>query len=158
MSLRLRAAAPALPLLAVGLLALALASSAAHAHKPSDSYLSLGVQGARIDGRWDIALRDLEFALGLDADGDGGITWGEVRARHAEIASYALARLALKADGRDCPVTAGRQEVDEHSDGAYTVLRFTADCAFDHHVLQSAPCFPWSTPPRRVKPFSRSTS
>jgi hypothetical protein len=30
-----------------------------------------------VTGRWDIALRDLDFALGLDADGDGEITWGE---------------------------------------------------------------------------------
>ena len=53
------------------------------AHKPSDSYLSLDVDGTRVTGRWDIALRDLDVALGLDADGDGRITWGELRARHA---------------------------------------------------------------------------
>ena len=30
---------------------------AAHAHKPSDSYLALSVEGNRIVGQWDIALR-----------------------------------------------------------------------------------------------------
>ncbi|MBV8496733.1 MAG: HupE/UreJ family protein, partial [Gammaproteobacteria bacterium] len=66
-----------------------------YAHKPSDSYLTLNVTGNSIDGRWDIALRDLDYALGLDADEDGNITWGEVKVKRAEIAAYALARLRL---------------------------------------------------------------
>jgi hypothetical protein len=100
----------------------------AQAHKPSDSYLALKVEGAAVAGQWDIALRDLDFALGLDADGDGQITWGEVRARHTEIAAYALARLSLAADGAPCTLVAGRQLVDDHTDGAYTVLEFSARC------------------------------
>ncbi len=46
----------------------------AAAHKPSDSYLSLNVQESLVEGRWDIALRDLDHAIGLDGDGDGAIT------------------------------------------------------------------------------------
>ena len=65
------------------------------AHKPSDSYLALDVKGAQVSGQWDIALRDLDFAIGLDQDGDGKLTWDEIRARHAAIAAYALERLAL---------------------------------------------------------------
>jgi hypothetical protein len=100
----------------------------AHAHKPSDSYLTLHV-GAQMTGQWDIALRDLDFALGLDADGDGNITWGEVRARHADIAAYALSRLAIEADGVPCRIAAGEQLIDEHTDGAYTVIPLQASCA-----------------------------
>jgi hypothetical protein len=113
---------------AAWILALALACGPALAHKPSDSYLALRVEGAALEGQWDIALRDLEYAIGLDADGDGAITWGETRARHAEIAAYALARLALSGDGRPCRLVAGAQLVDQHSDGAYSVLRFSAQC------------------------------
>ena len=69
------------------LLALALPC---RAHKPSDSYLSLTVQDGQVSGRWDVALRDLDFAIGIDADGNGEITWGELRERHREIAAYAL--------------------------------------------------------------------
>src|SRR5712691_1106848 len=58
--------APRLRRLALGLLA-ALCTAPAHAHKPSDSYLALSVEGDRIAGQWDIALRDLDFAIGLDA-------------------------------------------------------------------------------------------
>ncbi len=98
------------------------------AHKASDSYYRLDVQGETVTGQLDLALRDLDFALGLDADGDGQITWGEVRARHPEIAAYALARLSLAADGAPCTLAAGRQLVDDHTDGAYTVLEFGAQC------------------------------
>ena len=50
----------------------------AWAHKPSDSYLVLSFAGSKVDVRWDIALRDLDYVMGLDADGDGNLTWGEV--------------------------------------------------------------------------------
>ena len=100
----------------------------AQAHKPSDSYLGLSMQGARIEGQWDIALRDLDFAIGLDGNGDGQLTWDEIRARHAAIAAYALQRLQLSTAQGACPVQAGEQLLDHHTDGAYTVLRFTASC------------------------------
>jgi hypothetical protein len=105
-----------------------VAALGAQAHKPSDSYLTIKADGASITGQWDIALRDLDFAIGLDADGDGAITWGEVRARHADIAAYALARLALRSDAAPCALTAGEQLVDNHSDGAYDVLMLRVDC------------------------------
>ena len=112
------------------LLLLAAVAMPALAHKPSDSYLAFKVDAtagsARISGQWDIALRDLDFAIGLD--GDGNITWGETRAKHAEIAAYALARLAVQADGVDCALSVPDQLIDQHSDGAYTVLQLALDC------------------------------
>jgi len=109
-------------------LLLLLGTLPALAHKPSDSYLTVHVAEAAISGQWDIALRDLDFALGLDADGNGEITWGELRAKHAEIAAYALARLSVDGDGVACALRAGEQQVDQHSDGAYTVLHFAIAC------------------------------
>lgn len=98
------------------------------AHKPSDSYLTLEAKGETVTGRWDIALRDLDFALRLDADGNGAITWGEVRARHADIAAYAGARLTVLGDSSACPISVGEQLIDEHTDGAYSVLPLTVRC------------------------------
>ncbi len=109
-------------------LALMLFASLVQAHKPSDSYLAMRVEGANITGQWDIALRDLDFAIGLDDNGDGNITWGEVRAHHADIAAYALARLKLRSENADCPMHASGHLIDDHSDGAYAVLRFEAAC------------------------------
>ena len=100
----------------------------AQAHKPSDSYLTLNVAGERVDGQWDIALRDLDFALNLDQDGNGELTWDEIRSQHAAIATYALARLSLANGGVACTVTPGQQLIDSHTDGAYTVLKFSAVC------------------------------
>jgi hypothetical protein len=102
---------------------------AALAHKPSDSYLTLDVEGETVAGQWDIALRDLDFALGLDGNQDGSITWGEVKAKHAQIAAYALSRLRLGPSSAPCPPQITEQLIDNHSDGAYAVLRFTATCA-----------------------------
>ena len=102
--------------------------SPAHAHKPSDSYLSLAVHGQQIEGQWDIALRDLDFAIGLDGDGDGALTWDEIRARHAAIAAYALQRLQVAGDEGACTLEAAEQLIDRHTDGAYNVLRFRATC------------------------------
>ncbi|HET9976376.1 MAG TPA: HupE/UreJ family protein [Burkholderiaceae bacterium] len=100
----------------------------AHAHKPSDSYLAVDVARQGLTGQWDIALRDLDFALGLDADGNGEITWGEVRARHADIAAYAGARLVVTADDQPCTLAVGEQLIDRHTDGAYAVLPLTLGC------------------------------
>ena len=106
----------------------ALLAGSVWAHKPSDSYLTLDVAETTVTGRWDIALRDLDHALGLDADGDGLVTWGELRRRHGEIAAYAVARLAVTADGAACTVEVGAQQVDSHTDGAYTVLPLRVGC------------------------------
>lgn len=112
----------------LALLAL-LFAVAAQAHKPSDSYLALSVDGAAaVRGQWDIALRDLELAIGLDADGNGEITWGELKAKRKDVEAYAFSRLSILADGKSCALNAADFLVDEHSDGAYAVLRFEADC------------------------------
>ena len=121
---------------------LCLSAPPAQAHKPSDSYLTLTVnpnpnanaKDATITGQWDIALRDLDFALGLDANGDGDITWGEVRARHADMAAFAQTRLNVKAvdgatpDGSLCTLQIGPQAIDGHTDGAYTVMPLQFTC------------------------------
>jgi hypothetical protein len=112
----------------------ALLAAPAAAHKPSDAYLALSVENGRIFGQWDIALRDLDFAIGLDADADGAVTWGETRARKDAIAAYALARLSIEADGALCALGFDQLLIDRHSDGAYAVLPFTADCAAPHRL------------------------
>lgn len=108
--------------------AVAASVSSAAAHKSSDSYLSFEIAHGHITGQWDIALRDLDYAIGIDSDNDGNITWGELRAHHRAIAAYALSNLALTADGKQCTTAATDHLVDEHSDGAYEVLRFAVDC------------------------------
>lgn len=109
-------------------------ASVSYAHKPSDSYLSIDVtaQGDVLQGQWDIALRDLEHALGVDRDGDGAITWGELLSRQGAVAAYALSRLSLEAIDRErrssCVLRFVQLLTDQHVDGGYAVLRFNAHC------------------------------
>ena len=121
-------------LLQLLLLLCAWAAMPAMAHKASDSYLALQVQGREVSGQWDVALRDIDFAIGLDANGDGDITWGEVQSRQADIAAWALGRLQLERGGA-CSLQAAQLLVDNHSDGAYAVLRLTGTCPSDSAPL-----------------------
>lgn len=107
---------------------LLLAAAPAHAHRPSDSTVRLRVEGARVEGRWDIALRDLDAAIGIDDDGDAKVTGRELRAHAAAIAAYALPQLSLAADGEPCALRSGSLGFVRHSDGGYAVLELAADC------------------------------
>jgi hypothetical protein len=118
------------------LLLIVLMPAAAVAHKPSDSYLTLSIENETIRGQWDIALRDLDHAVSLDLNDDGAITWGELQARHSAIAAYAMPRLALGADGSVCDTQVTDHLVDNHTDGAYAVLRFAAKCPLAPEMLQ----------------------
>ena len=127
-------------LISVATVLLSLLCTSAYAHKPSDSYLILQADQTGIHGQWDIALRDLDFAIGLDTDGNGELTWDEVRSKHADIAAYALSRLTISEAGdkenKLCPLTARQQLIDQHSDGAYTVLMFDSPCTAEKIAVQ----------------------
>ena len=102
------------------------------AHKPSDSYLTMrATEGSSaIAVRWDIALRDLDYVLELDRDGDGALTWGEVRQRADDITRYATGRLELKGGNEPCRwESTGPLMLERHSDGTYAVLALAADCS-----------------------------
>ena len=113
---------------AVVLLACFVVPLIAHAHKASDAYLTLSQQGRSVSGQWDIALRDLDAAIGLDANADGDVTWAEVRRKQAEIAAYALGHLSVTSEGARCRLTPREQLIDSHTDGMYVVLTFTGEC------------------------------
>ena len=112
----------------LALLLAALCTVPALAHKPSDAYLTLERDGGALRGQWDIALRDLDNALALDANGDGDISWGEVRTRETDIAAYALSRLQVSSGGVTCELTGTQLLIDHHTDGAYAVLMLAGRC------------------------------
>ena len=112
----------------LGLLLLACATVAG-AHKASDAYITLERNGQVLRGQWDIALRDLDAVMPLDSNGDGEITWGELRGHAADVAAYALPRLSVESGGAPCTLVVQRQLVDVHTDGAYAVLELAGRCA-----------------------------
>ncbi|MEQ1683531.1 MAG: HupE/UreJ family protein [Burkholderiaceae bacterium] len=117
----------------------------AHAHKSSDAYLQLDAGASGMTLRWDIALRDLDATLDVDADEDGKLTWAEVKGAWPRVQDYALARLQV--DG--CALRATDRALERRNDGAYAVLFLASDC-----VLSQAPAIHY-TLFREVDPTHR---
>ncbi len=105
-------------------LGLAVVASSAFAHKSSDSYLQIDAAPGRLAVRWDIALRDLDIALDLDTDGDGKLTWGEVKSAWPRIESYAMSHMAIE----DCKLRPVDRGLERRNDGTYAVLLLTSSC------------------------------
>jgi hypothetical protein len=119
----------------IALSTLVLGATVVQAHSASDTYLSLTVDSGNrrgvfvVHGQWDIALRDLDFVLKLDDDGDGRLSWGEVKHHQAAIERYAYASLGFSGNpGEACVIKPTRQLIDDHADGAYAALFFDVVC------------------------------
>ncbi len=98
----------------------------AAAHSLSTSYLTVVTAGSAMRVQWEIALRDLDYAIGLDPT--GRITWGDLRARQQAIVDYAMPRLALSSGGSACKPGPVALLADERAGNGYAVLDFTARC------------------------------
>jgi hypothetical protein len=114
-------------LVAAGALGLTLAGSAA-AHTMSDGHLVLVPDGRRLVGTLDVAVRDLHDAFGLDPGGDGAITWADVTARRAAIATYVAEHLTIASDDGPCGITTGVLGVVDRPDGSHVSVALSATC------------------------------
>jgi len=110
---------------------LTLIGAPAWAHKPSDAHVRLVVDGDRITGRLEVAVRDLDAALAID-DGDGEITWSELEAAAPRIAEYVQSRLAIQG----CTLTTNAAALADLSDGAYWSVELAARCARPQTTLE----------------------
>jgi hypothetical protein len=97
------------------------------AHKPSDSYIFIRREGDSIFCDWEISLKDLDYAIDLDKNNDGKITWGELKAKHKDIEEYALPQFSFIVKGEKSSYGLVDHLVNKHSDGLYAVLRFKID-------------------------------
>jgi hypothetical protein len=107
---------------------LALTSSTALAHKGSDALWTLTANGSVVEGRIDVALDDVEQAVGLDGDGNGDVTWGEVRTREAFTRPWLKRGLQVKQAEGGCSIELGEVSLVRHSDGVYGAWPFLARC------------------------------
>ena len=105
--------------------------SLASAHKASDSYLILHKTSSGAQGRWDIALRDLEAAVGLDLDHDGVVMWGELVGRSQQVKAYAASHLSARTAAGSCALSLSDAGVVAHSDGKYAALGVELQCPGD---------------------------
>ena len=112
----------------VPLLAALLWAGCAGAHVASNGFLVAGVQGREIAGSVELAVRDVELAVGVDANRDGKVTWGELRAVQPQLARYLQEHLVFTVQKRACALDFATIEVNDRVDGAYAWVPFTAHC------------------------------
>jgi hypothetical protein len=115
--------------------ALLIFSAAAQAHIASNGFVSAQVDGAEVTGSIEIAVRDAELAVGVDANHDGRITWGELRASEPLLISYLGRHVQLTAQGQRCALQLRSLSVNERVDGIYAWLSVHARCPVDVRQL-----------------------
>lgn len=98
------------------------------AHVASNSFLKVRVDGTRLDGALELAVRDAELAVGLDSNRDGKVSWGEVRAAQGVLGQYLRQHLRLSGRGGGCALRFGALQINQRVDGNYLWQPFTADC------------------------------
>jgi hypothetical protein len=111
----------------VGLLLLSL-PLAVQAHIASNGFLRIDADHGQIAGSLELAIRDGELAVGLDRNGDGKVTWGELRASQGALEGYVRAHLQLNGTAGACALQFDEVRVNDRVDGSYLWLPFTALC------------------------------
>ncbi|HEX2789517.1 MAG TPA: HupE/UreJ family protein [Steroidobacteraceae bacterium] len=114
--------------IAAALALMLLLSPVARAHVASNGFLVVQVHGQQLNGSIELAVRDVELAIGVDANRDGKVTWGELRAGAPRLMQYVAQHLSIGAQGSSCAISFQTLEVNERVDGNYAWLPFTARC------------------------------
>jgi hypothetical protein len=110
------------------LLTLLVWTGAVQAHIASNGFVVAEVKGQEISGSVELAVRDVELAVGVDTNHDGKVTWGEVRANAPQLLQYIGQHLLLSAQDSACVLNLGALQINERVDGSYVWLPFTAHC------------------------------
>lgn len=105
------------------------------AHISSNGFLVTRIEGARVYGSIEVAVRDVELAVGVDANRDGKVTWGELRAGEPRLVQYLSQHIFLDSRSHPCPLTFGTAQLNDRVDGTYAWLPFTAQCPHEINRL-----------------------
>jgi hypothetical protein len=103
-------------------------ASIASAHISSNGFLDARVEGTHITGSFELAVRDAELAVGIDANQDSKVTWGELRASQSRLEDYLRGHLSFAAQRAPCALDFGAVEVTDRVDGIYAFIPFAALC------------------------------
>ena len=98
------------------------------AHSQSYGFLRATVHDNDISGQVELAVRDLDLAYALDADGDGNVTWGELRKRESEIASLVLRGISIGPASAPCDLVPAAIAIDSRGGENYAIFPFTGAC------------------------------
>lgn len=110
---------------------LVLLASSAFAHKGSDSYWRVAANGAVLEGRLDVAVRDVNLVVPLDGNSDGDITFAELEAHDAAARALLSKSVSVRLAEKPCAVDWKAVSVVRHSDGLYASWPMVARCDGD---------------------------
>jgi len=110
--------------------------SSVSAHVASNGFLAAKVTGANITGSMELAVRDVELAIGVDANRDAKVTWGELRAATPQVTRYIKEHVAFIAQNNTCDLSFRAIQVNDRVDGTYASLPFTAHCPVNARELR----------------------
>jgi hypothetical protein len=96
------------------------------AHQAGVSYIIVDSNQTELMGQWKAAIRDLEMVIGLDSNGDGKVTWAELREHLPAIEEYFVAHLGARSEGRNLPLRLGAFQVEELNSEMFAVLSFSS--------------------------------
>lgn len=99
------------------------------AHSLSDSYLELHFDNTAVSGHWQIAVRDLKLAIGLDSNADTQVSWGELQAKEQEIQNFANSKLIFQRGDNACTYAFGTTMLSELNAGMFVYLPLSGQCA-----------------------------
>jgi hypothetical protein len=98
------------------------------AHTQSYGFLRATVHDDQVSGQLELAVRDLDLAYTLDANGDGNVTWGELRKRESELASLVLHKISIGPADNPCDLVPGAIAIDSRGGENYVIFPFTGTC------------------------------
>lgn len=99
------------------------------AHSASTGFLRLQRADGMVRGQLELPLRDLDDMLGLDADDDGQLTWGELRSHEADLRHYVASRLVLSQGETAMPCQFDPILVTQRQQESYGVFNFSTAAA-----------------------------
>lgn len=95
----------------------------AWAHKGSDAYLLVSDQPTLVLS-YSVAIKDLAMVVNLDTDGDGKVTWGEVKAATPAISALLTQEIGLSDSGA---LVWNFDGLEARGDGAYMRMKATPE-------------------------------
>jgi hypothetical protein len=108
------------------------------AHADSEARIEVRIGAGRISGSWRGTLRDLDHALGLDADRDGRLTRAEWEKGSTRTGRWVLEHLRVSMKGRTIQLEPGEWSFPSTSNGQGARLPFSASLPvpLPHLVLE----------------------
>ena len=116
-----------------GMMALCV-SALAFAHKGSDAYLDVQeVSPTDYQFKLSIAIKDLDLILPLDANADGQVTWGEIKA--ITPAAVGVLDQAANLQAAACRLQWQFSQIEKRSDGAYLEFKSRVQCPLENGLI-----------------------